>query len=78
MSSSRTPQGSGRTPGGDRRDRRHGGGRDEREQTGANTEPITNPRFPRAPAPAARTPGQGRDRGTPRGQFGDATPLYDE
>lgn len=74
-SSSRTPGG-----GGDRRDgrRQQGGGRDDREQTGANTEPISNPRNMRAPAPAARTPGQGRERGTPRGQFGDATPLYDE
>ena len=62
--------------------------------TGANTEPLANPRRTPGGGGGSRTPGQqGRDargtprggfgdkgtpRGTPRGGFGDATPLYDE
>lgn len=63
-SSSRTPMASGRTPS-------SGGSRTP--GSGANRTPLANARTPGG----GRTPGQDK-RGTPRGSFGDATPLYDE
>merc|ERR1712037_756350 len=66
----RAPSGSGRTPMGGGRTPGSRSGRDA--GTGANTEPLANPRRTPGGGGGSRTPGQqGRDaRGTPRGGFG--------
>ena len=76
---SRTPVANIRTPSGGAGGRTPGGASSRTPGSGANNEPVAPRRTPGGGG--SRTPGQerrGGERGTPRGQYGDATPLYDE
>ena len=78
-SGSRTPVANIRTPSGGAGGRTPGGASSRTPGSGANNEPVAPRRTPGGGG--SRTPGQDRrggERGTPRGQYGDATPLYDE